>query len=146
MHGFQKGPRSLAKRFGPGKILWVPRRCHIGQSKVALLIQRRQMGHVVGRHQFGNLIHRRGKPLPRVYSDAVVGEGDVWDVGVAARHVAGRAVVRGVLLEPLGTIQLTSLRGVTVQAFLSVEGDRVFRFLLACGSWQVRQVRRSDFW
>src|SRR5438552_13315319 len=61
---------------------------------------------------------------------AVMREGDVLDVRVAAWHVAGDAVVSRVLCQPFPRVEAARLRRMAAEALLSIERDGILRSCL----------------
>src|SRR5207248_2400133 len=112
MHSLQEAPRPLTESTAILGVHRVPKGFQVSQSQVLLPVQRRQMSDVIGGYQLGNACGLRAacraRGWRRMPADAVMREGDVRDVGVAARHVTGRTVVRRILLEPLGRLQAAS--------------------------------------
>ena len=109
----------------------VLRHPEVRQAQVPPPIHRREEGVVLDRHQLARPLGLRAPGL--VQADAVVGEGDVGDLGVASGHVAGGAVVAGRLLPTDGLVQAARLVGVTVEAFLAIERHLLFRCRRAMG-------------
>src|SRR5262249_57381861 len=93
----------------------------------ALAIQPAQLRGVLERDEVRHSQRVSLRRLRASSSDVMVRESDVGDVRVAARHVAGGAVV--VLLLSLGRIQRAAPRGMAIEALLTVVGGQVLRLL-----------------
>jgi hypothetical protein len=61
--------------------------------------------------------------------NAVVGEGDVGNVGISEGHVASRTVVSGFLPESFAGFNSTGFAVVALEAPVAVEGNDVRRLL-----------------